>query len=203
MGKPKSPAKKTAPINPDVVVGEHQPVSNRLVMWAVAGIALLLLGMGFVWMTLGESREHVVNKTPVPSDVDTNYATTDIKNIPLLLKHDFDLTVEDASKGKFGKNVRSASDAEKVGMALRRLGKESVALRAYDLAITRAPRNDRYGLYVQQIFMANKIGDVEATKHAYNQAKKIVQSWPPEDQKEVLSELEDVFRNTKAGQAKE
>lgn len=191
MGKPKSPAKKTAPINPDVVVGEHQPVSNRLVLWAVAGIALLLLGMGFVWMGLSDKGS--VGTSRLPDGIDTQYETTEPKNLPLLLEHDYGLSVADAEKGRFGKSVRTSEEARKVAIALYRMEKHGPAIKAYELARSKSEdKDEKYRFTIKLMQVSGAAGNQEQEVRYFKEATSMIDtlSTSPQERSEMQETLE-------------
>lgn len=202
MGKKQGKANRsTSHHNGDVIVSEvsNNWLSSLVNRAIIVGAVVILCGL-FAWLYALRVPGDIKQAKPLPVGMDTHYDTTNVENLPLLLRHDYDLSVKDAKQANYGDKVRGFEDAKNVALALNRLGDSPAALRAYDFAANKAPKMEKYEIMIQQMYIADAMGNTSKTTDYYEALSRFIDShWQGDGAKEMMAELKSAYLDTKAG----
>ena len=136
LNKASSSVKQPQPVVPGAIVSEEFSSKSRLAvikrkLIVVVLIAVVVIGGVGVYLFVNSPEPQ---KAALPDSVNTDYATTRIVDIPMLLEHDYGLTLNDLDKPNFEERLKSFEMAHDVGLVLHRTQKADKAVIAYRVA---------------------------------------------------------------------
>lgn len=156
----------------NVPVLKRLPPAARIATVIVGAVVIVLLAVA-AWHFIHPTK--VVLPTPLPADIDTDYSTTSVKNFPVLLAHDYDLTEKAITTGNLNRELKNFDMAHNVAIVLYRQHDINRSIAAYKIAISKAPKNSDYGLYKEVMIVAYEAHNDSYGAQLYAKAAEAIQ----------------------------